>query len=109
MESWTKLAMTRTRIDNGDEGMVDPNQIWVRARTMRSGSRRHTRMGEARARPPTETVRDGRGTWRWLEAMRSGGGAVALRRRMKTMDGEKKTRRYIFGGSLVPGEAMARD
>ena len=34
MDPGTKLAMTRTRIDDGDEGMVDPNQIWVRARTM---------------------------------------------------------------------------
>ena len=34
MESGTKLAMTRTRIDDGDEGVADPNQIWVRARMM---------------------------------------------------------------------------
>ena len=34
MEPGTKLAMTRTRIDDGDEGVADPNQIWVRARTM---------------------------------------------------------------------------
>ena len=62
-------------------------------------------MGEARAGPLVEMARDGRGAWRRLEAMGSGGGAVALGRRMKTMDGEKKTRQYIFGGSLVPGEA----
>ena len=74
-----------------------------------SGSRRRARMGEVRARPLAEMARDGRGAWRRLEAMRSGGGAVALGRRMKMMDGEKKMRRYIFGGSLVPGEAMARD
>ena len=74
-----------------------------------SGSRRCARMGEVRARPLAEMARDGRGVWRRLEAMGSGGGAVALGRRMKTMDGEKKTRRYIFGGSLVPGEATDRD
>ena len=34
MEPETMLAMTRTRIDDGDEGMADPNQIWVRARMM---------------------------------------------------------------------------
>ena len=34
MELRTKLAMTRMRIDDGDEGVADPNQIWVRARTM---------------------------------------------------------------------------
>ena len=44
-----------------------------------------------------------------LEVMRSGSGAVALGRRMKMMEGEKKMRRYIFGGPLVPGEATARD
>jgi len=66
-------------------------------------------MGEARAGPSVETTRDGRGAWRRLEAMRSGGGAVALGQRMKTMVGEKKMRRYIFGGPLVPGEAMAQD
>ena len=26
--------MTRMRIDDGDEGIADPNQIWARARTM---------------------------------------------------------------------------
>ena len=31
VEPGTKLAMTRTRID---EGMADPNLVWVRARTM---------------------------------------------------------------------------
>ena len=66
-------------------------------------------MGEARAGPLAEMARDERGTWRRLEAMGSGGGTVALGRRMKTMDREKKTRRYIFGGSLVPSEATARD
>ena len=49
-------------------------------------------MGEARAGPLAEMVRDGRGAWRRLEAMGSGGGAVALGRKMKTMDGEKKMR-----------------
>ena len=34
MEPGTKLAMTRTRIDDGDEATVDPNQIWARARMM---------------------------------------------------------------------------
>ena len=34
MEPGTKLAMTRTRINDGDEAAVDPIQIWVRARTM---------------------------------------------------------------------------
>ena len=34
MEMGTKLAMTRMRIDDGDEGVVDPNQIWVTARSM---------------------------------------------------------------------------
>jgi hypothetical protein len=47
-------------------------------------------------------ARDGRGVWRWLEAMRSGGGAVALGRTMKTMEGEKKARRYIWG-TFSPG------
>ena len=55
-----------------------------------SGSRRHAWMGEARAEPPAKTVREGGGTWRWLEAKRSGGGAVALERRMKTMDGRRR-------------------
>ena len=32
MEPGTNLAMTRTRIDDGDEGVADPNQIRVRAR-----------------------------------------------------------------------------
>ena len=32
MEPGTKLAMMRTRIDDGDEGAVDRNKIWVRAR-----------------------------------------------------------------------------
>ena len=66
-------------------------------------------MGEARVGPLAEMARDGRGALRWLEAMGSGCSAVALERRMKTMDGEKKTRQYIFGGSLVLGEATARD
>ena len=64
MEPGTKLAMTRTRIDDGDEGVADPNHIWVRARTMaidpglgamherkrrKSGHQRRRReMGEAR-------------------------------------------------------------
>jgi hypothetical protein len=74
-----------------------------------SRSRRYARMGEARAGPLAEMARDGRGAWRHLEAMGSGGGVVALGRRMKMMDGEKKTRRYIFGGSSVPGEATDRD
>ena len=34
MEPGTKLAMMRTRIDDGDEAAVDPNQIWARARMM---------------------------------------------------------------------------
>ena len=34
MEPGTKLVMTRTRIDDGDEAAVDPNQIWARARMM---------------------------------------------------------------------------
>ena len=34
MEPGTKLATTRTRIDDGDEATVDPNQIQVRARMM---------------------------------------------------------------------------
>ena len=55
-----------------------------------SGSRRRARMGEARAGTLAEMARDGRGTWRWLEAMGSGGGAVALGRRMKTMDGRRR-------------------
>ena len=66
-------------------------------------------MGEARVGPLAEMARDGRGALRWLEAMGSGCSAVALGRRMKTMDGEKKTRRYIFGGPLVQGEAMDQD
>ena len=66
-------------------------------------------MEEARAEPLVEMARDGRGTWRRLEAMGSGGGVVALGRWMKMMEAEKKMRRYIFRGSLVPGEAMARD
>ena len=41
--------------------------------------------------------------------MRSDGGVVALGRWMKMMEAEKKTRRYIFRGSLVLGEAMAQD
>ena len=79
---------------------MDPiNQIWARAHEDDgggSGSRCRARMGEARARPLVEMARDGRGAWRWWEAMGSGGGVVALGRRMKTMDREKKTRRYIF-------------
>ena len=35
--------------------------------------------------------------------MRSDGGVVALGRRMKMMEAEKKTRRNIFRGCLVPG------
>ena len=53
-------------------------------------SRRRARMGEARAGPLVEMARDGRGMWRRLEAMGSGGGAVALGRRMKTMDGRRR-------------------
>jgi hypothetical protein len=53
-------------------------------------------MGEVQAEPPAEMARDRRRAWRRLEVMRSGGGVVALRRRMETMEGEKKTRRYIF-------------
>jgi len=48
VEPGTKLAMMRTRIDDDDEGTTDPNQIWVRERTTRSGSGCHARMGEAR-------------------------------------------------------------
>ena len=66
-------------------------------------------MGEAQAGLPAETVRDGRGTWRQLKPMRSDGDVVALGRWMKMMEAEKKTRRYIFRGSLVSGEAMAQD
>ena len=66
-------------------------------------------MKEAQAGPPAETVRDGRGAWRQLEPMRSDDDVVALGRWMKMMEAEKKMRRYIFRGSLVPGEAMARD
>jgi len=40
--------------------------------------------------PLAEMARDGRGAWRRLEAMGSGGGAVALGRRMKTMDGRRR-------------------
>ena len=47
-------------------------------------------MGEALAGPLAEMARDERGAWRWLEAMGSGGGAVALGRRMKTMDGRRR-------------------
>ena len=41
--------------------------------------------------------------------MRSDDGMVALGRWMKMMEAEKKTRRYIFRGSLVLVEAMDRD
>ena len=41
--------------------------------------------------------------------MRSDGGVVALGRWMKMMEVEKKTRRYIFRGSLVPSEVIAWD
>ena len=75
------MAM-RPRSDLG-EGEDDGGGSW---------SRRRARMGEARAGPLPEMTRDGRATWRRLEAMGSGSGAVALGRRMKTMDGEKKTR-----------------
>ena len=34
VELGTKLAMTRMRINDDDEGVADPNQIWVRARMM---------------------------------------------------------------------------
>ena len=44
--------------------------------------------GEARAEPLAKMARDG--AWRRLEAMGSGGGAVALGRRMKTMDGRRR-------------------
>ena len=55
-----------------------------------SGSRRCAQMGEARAGPLVEMARDGRGAWRRLEAMGSGDGAVALGRRMKTMDRRRR-------------------
>jgi len=55
-----------------------------------SRSRHRARMGEARAGPLAEMARDGRGAWRRLEAMGSGGGTVALGRRMKTMDGRRR-------------------
>ena len=76
VETGTKLVMTRMRIDDSDEGTVDPNQLWVRVRT---------------------TVVDlslgtAHGWERCVEATRSGGGAVALGGRMKTMEAEKKTR-----------------
>ena len=102
---------TRMRIDDGNEAVVDPNQIWARARMMAAdpGLDAVHEWERREPGPLAEMPRDGRGAWRRLEAMRSGGGAVALGRRMKMMDGEKKMRRYIFGGSLVPGEATDRD
>jgi hypothetical protein len=33
MELWINLVMTRMRINDGDKGAADPNQIWVRAWT----------------------------------------------------------------------------
>ena len=74
-----------------------------------SGSRHRARMGETRAGPLVEMARDGRGAWRQLQPMRSDGGVVALGRWMKMMEAEKMMRQYIFGGSLVPGEATVRD
>ena len=55
-----------------------------------SGSRHRARMGETRAGPLAEMARDRRGAWSRLEAMGSGSGAVALGRRMKTMDGRRR-------------------
>ena len=59
-----------------------------------SGSRRRARMGEARAGPLAEMARDGRGAWRRLEAMGSGGGS-----RVKNEDdgwGEEDEAIYIW-------------
>jgi hypothetical protein len=71
VEPGIKLAMMRTRINDGNEGAADPNQIWVRARTTTTDSvlgamhrRERRELGHWRRRWEMGEVRGG-GWRRW--------------------------------------------
>ena len=66
MEPGTKLAMTRMRINDDDEGVADPNQIWVRARMMAmdlglgaTHERERRKLGHQRRRREMGEAREG--------------------------------------------------
>ena len=89
---WPEVISQRQGCDGDDDECSDKGDDDERSG---EGDDEHTarrvsawNRGEARAGPLAEMTRDG--AWRRLEAMGSSGGAVALGRRMKTMDGRRR-------------------